>query len=323
METAQKLVEISGLTKKYGEKTVLDNVSFSIGKNEIVGFLGPNGAGKSTTMNIITGYISASEGSARVAGFDILEEPEEVKRRVGYLPENPPLYPEKTVKEYLEFVYELKRVKAEKNEHIRDTMKLVGIESVADRLIKNLSKGYKQRVGIAQALIGDPELLILDEPTVGLDPRQIIEIRNVIKALGGNRTIIISTHILQEVSAVCDRVIIINGGRIAVDSPLAELSGINAEKCVITARCDRSRVKEILTGVEGIRRAAVETYTEEETRFTVEAEKGRDIRAALCAAFTGEGIMLTELTPERMSVEDIFIRIVNSDRKDYKNESDL
>ena len=207
---------------KLGQFT-LDDISFSVKKGEIMGFLGPNGAGKSTTMNIICGCISPGSGSVTVDGYDVLENPMEVKKRIGYLPENPPLYYDMTVKEYLNFVYELKKVNLSKEEHLQDVMDLVQIYDKKDRLIKNLSKGYKQRVGLAQALIGDPEVLILDEPTVGLDPRQIMEIREVIKSLGKNKTIILSTHIMQEIEAVCDSVTIIAQGNIVAENTLAEI----------------------------------------------------------------------------------------------------
>ena len=221
-------VEICGLSKSYGGNKALDNISFSVRRGEIMGFLGPNGAGKSTTMNILTGCISASQGSVTVCGCDVLENPKIVKGKIGYLPEQPPLYFDMTVYEYLSFVYDLKKVKNDKKAHIEHVMQLVQISDMQGRMIKNLSKGYKQRVGLAQALIGDPEVLVLDEPTVGLDPKQIVEIRNVIKAIGKERTIILSTHILQEVSAVCDRVTIIAHGRIVAENTiegLEELAG--------------------------------------------------------------------------------------------------
>ena len=207
------MIEVNGLTKKYGTKLAVDNISFTIQKGEIVGFLGPNGAGKSTTMNMITGYISATGGVAKIAGFDVLDDPIMARRHIGYLPEQPPLYLDMTVREYLGFVYDLKKVKHKgRRKHIDEVCGLVDIEDVSGRIIGNLSKGYKQRVGLAQALIGDPDVLILDEPTVGLDPNQIIEIRDMIKNLGKKRTIILSTHILPEVHAVCERVLVYQPG---------------------------------------------------------------------------------------------------------------
>ena len=211
------MIEVKGLSKKYGSHLAVNDVNFSIKKGEVIGFLDPNGAGKSTIMNILTGYLSLTEGSVKVDGYDVIENPEEVKKRIGYLPEIPPLYMDMKVKEYLYFIYDLKKVKFPKRAHINEIMKLIKIDHVANRLIKNLSKGYRQRVGFAQALVGNPDVLILDEPTVGLDPKQIIEIRNLISRLGKNHTIILSSHILSEIQAVCKRVIIINKGRIIAD----------------------------------------------------------------------------------------------------------
>ena len=218
------MIEIKNLKKDYGGHLAVNNISFTVNDGEILGFLGPNGAGKSTTMNIITGYLSATDGSAIINGYDILEDPKSAKREIGYLPEIPPLYLDMTVKEYLNFVYELKGVKLPKGPHIEEICRLVKIKNVYHRLIKNLSKGYKQRVGIAQALIGNPKVLILDEPTVGLDPKQIIEIRNLIRMLGKHHTVILSSHILPEIQAVCDRVIVINKGRIIADDTPENLS---------------------------------------------------------------------------------------------------
>ena len=211
------MIEVKNLTKRYGQNLALDRVSFKIEEGTIVGFLGPNGAGKSTAMNIITGYLSATSGEVTVSGKNTLEEPGEVKKMIGYLPELPPLYMDMTVKEYLYFMYELKKAKLPREQHIQEICRLVKIENVFNRLIANLSKGYKQRVGIAQALIGNPPVLILDEPTVGLDPKQIIEIRTLIKNLGRNHTVILSSHILPEVQAVCERILVINNGRIVAD----------------------------------------------------------------------------------------------------------
>ncbi|MBQ8002301.1 MAG: ATP-binding cassette domain-containing protein [Clostridia bacterium] len=225
------MIEVKNLSKSYGDKKAVRNISFCMEKGEILGLLGPNGAGKSTTMNMITGYISISEGEVKVNGVDVLENPLEAKKMIGYLPEQPPLYEEMTVSEYLGFVYDLKKVKMNipKKEHIADVMNTVAISDVKGRKIKNLSKGYKQRVGFAQALIGKPDVLILDEPTVGLDPNQIVEIRDVIRSLKKDHTIIFSTHILSEVSELCDRVIVINEGRIATEKTKDEISAANLE----------------------------------------------------------------------------------------------
>lgn len=218
------MIEVQNLSKHYGDKKAVDNISFKAEDGEILGFLGPNGAGKSTTMNILTGYISCTEGKALIDGIDILEDPIKAKAKIGYLPELPPLYLDMTVKEYLNFIYDLKKCKLPRNSHLKDICSLVKIEHVYKRIIKNLSKGYKQRVGLAQALVGNPNVLILDEPTVGLDPKQIIEIRSLIKKLGKNHTVILSSHILSEVQAVCDKIIVINEGRIVADDTEDNLS---------------------------------------------------------------------------------------------------
>lgn len=218
------MIEVTNLSKRYGASKVVNNISFAIKSGEIVGFLGPNGAGKSTTMNMLTGYLSSSSGSAKIAGFDILDDAQDAKKHIGYLPEQPPLYLDMTVKEYLNFVYDLKKTKIPRAAHIAEICSLVKIDDVYKRMIKNLSKGYRQRVGIAQALIGNPDVLILDEPTVGLDPKQIIEIRTLIKKLGSKHTVIISSHILSEVQAVCDRILVINNGTIVADDTPDNLS---------------------------------------------------------------------------------------------------
>ena len=254
------MIEVINLTKQYGQHKAIDNISFTVEKGEILGFLGPNGAGKSTTMNIITGYISATEGTVKVDGYDILEQPEEVKKRIGYLPELPPLYMEMTVEEYLKFVCHIKKVKPQKQKEVLGkVMNAVKITDMRKRLIKNLSKGYRQRVGLAQAMIGEPQVLILDEPTVGLDPKQIIEIRNVIKSLGKDHTIILSSHILSEVSAVCDRVLIINKGKIvAIDTPenLAKrLSQSN--KMLLRIKASKDKALNIVKGVKSVKTAEI------------------------------------------------------------------
>ena len=218
------MIEVKNLTKYYGDKHAVDGISFSVKQGEILGFLGPNGAGKSTTMNILTGYISSTSGSVEIDGYDILDNPIEAKQKIGYLPELPPLYTDMTVQGYLSFVYDLKKCKIPKKQHIDDVCRRVRIDHVQNRIIKNLSKGYRQRVGLAQALIGNPEVLILDEPTVGLDPKQIIEIRDLIKVLGERHTVILSSHILSEVQAVCDRLVIINGGKIVADDTAENLT---------------------------------------------------------------------------------------------------
>lgn len=316
------LIEIQNLTKTYGKINAVQDISFTVEKGEILGFLGPNGAGKSTTMNILTGFISSTSGTAKVAGFDILENPLEVKKRIGYLPEQPPLYFDMTVNEYLDFCANLKSVpKKEWKSQKQDIMELVKITHVSHRLIKNLSKGYKQRVGLAQALVGTPEVLILDEPTVGLDPKQIIEIRKLIRALGKNHTIILSTHILPEVSAICDRVVIINKGKIAaIDTPdnlskkLADFS-----RFTITVAGPEHKVKDILSHVYGVK--YLETsgkLNEEEFSYIIEADKEVDVRKPIFNQLAQSGFPILELKSLSLSLEDIFLQVTTNDEKEVK-----
>ena len=316
------MIEVSGLSKRYGSFLAVDNVSFSIGKGEIVGFLGPNGAGKSTIMNIITGYLSLTRGNVKVDGFDISEEPEQAKKRIGYLPEIPPLYNDMKVREYLSFIYDLKKVKFPKNAHIEEVERLVKIDNVKNRLIKNLSKGYRQRVGFAAALIGNPDILILDEPTVGLDPKQIIEIRNLISKLGKNHTIILSSHILSEIQAVCKRVIIINRGQIVADDMLSNLSErLSADKSV-TARivCEEEDMKKALMGIKDV--ASVESLGSMEKGsfdFLITPENGADIRAAVFERVTERGKTILSLSDNRLSLERIFLKLTEvSDNSEAK-----
>lgn len=323
-----KLIEISGLTKKYGNSVALDNVSFTVNSGEILGFLGPNGAGKSTTMNIITGYISATSGTVTVNGFDNVTNAMECKKSIGYLPEIPPLYNDMTVSEYMSFVYDIKKAKQPKEEHISSILETVGISDVSGRLIKNLSKGYKQRVGIAQALVGDPEILILDEPTVGLDPKQINEIRNVISELGKQRTVILSSHILPEVSAICDRVIIINKGRIVAEDTPENLSRklTNDNKFVVRISGDISAIQSVVTSVEGVK--YIESLGQKEENsydFIVECEKDIDVRTPLFAALSENNMPLLMIKSMDMSLEDIFLQITENgiDVEDVSDVSDI
>ena len=310
------MIEIKNLTKIYGEKRAVDNISFTVKQGEILGFLGPNGAGKTTTMNIITGYIGATSGNVLVDGADTLDSPMECKKKIGYLPEQPPLYMDMTVSEYLDFVFELKSPKCDKKEHLKGIMDIVKITDVKDRLIKNLSKGYKQRVGIAQALVGDPEILILDEPTVGLDPKQIIEIRNVIKQLGKNRTIILSSHILPEVSAICERVIIINNGKImAIDTPenlASKLSGDN--RLMIRVEGMPSQIEKALHTVEGI--LSIEGLGQKEDNtydYIIEAQKGADIRKKVFSALAKEEMPILMSKTVGLSLEEVFLQLTTDE----------
>ena len=309
------MIEVKNLTKRYGTNTALNNVSFTVEEGTIVGFLGPNGAGKSTTMNIITGYLSATSGSVTVQGKNTLENPNEVKKLIGYLPELPPLYMDMTVKEYLNFMYELKGVKLDRKQHIGEICRLTKIDNVYTRLIGNLSKGYKQRVGIAQALLGNPPVLILDEPTVGLDPKQIIEIRNLIKSLGRNHTIILSSHILPEVQAVCERVIVMNNGCLVDGAPDTLAHDLSAEHRII-ARIDgpESEILQAIRGMEHI----VEVYSLGEKEkgvfeISIEGEPNYDLRRNLFALLTRKGWPLLALRNTDLTLEEVFLQLTSGD----------
>lgn len=315
----KEMIEIQNLTKRFGQIKAVNNLNFTVEKGEILGFLGPNGAGKSTTMNIITGYLPSSEGTVKVCGYDIMESPKEVKRRIGYLPEQPPVYMDMTVKDYLDFVSDLKLVdKKKKKNQISDIMELVKIGDHRNRLIKNLSKGYKQRVGLAQALVGSPEVLVLDEPTVGLDPKQIIEIRKLIKALGKEHTIILSSHILPEVSAVCERVVIINQGEIAaIDTPENLSKGFGAaSRLLVTVSGPKNSVESAIKEIYGVK--YVETAAEkdrESISYIVESNKEIDIRKPLFFSMAKLGYPIIELKSLDMSLEDIFLQIVTQEKE--------
>ena len=313
------MIRAQGLTKRYGRHIAIDHLDFSIDKGEILGFLGPNGAGKSTTMNIITGYLSASEGSITVGGVDVLEQPEEVKKNIGYLPEQPPLYFEMTVLEYLDFVGQIKKVpKQQMKLDMEKIMDLVKIQDVQKRLIRNLSKGYKQRVGLAQALIGNPRLLILDEPTVGLDPKQIIEIRNLIKELRQDHTIVLSSHILPEVAAVCERVLIIDKGSIVASDTPENLSKrlIGSNRLAIRAKGQEPAVLKALENINGIRDIAVQSPQEEGAcDVLIEANRETDIRIPVFEALSGASMPILLMRPMDLSLEDIFLQLTTSEQE--------
>jgi len=314
------MIQVQNVTKRYGQHVAVDDVSFEVKKGEILGFLGPNGAGKSTTMNILTGYISATEGSVRVDGMDIMEEPVEVKRRIGYLPEFPPLYVDMTVEEYLDFVYDIKKTGLARNKRRQEDMdrilELTKIQDMRGRLIKNLSKGYKQRVGLAQALIGDPQVLILDEPTVGLDPKQIIEIRSLIKKLGREHTIILSSHILPEVSAVCERVIIINDGRIVASDTMENLSrGLdNKNRLLLRVAGSENSALKAIKAVDGVKYAEAQGVKETDT-VDILVEADMDIRRPLFNALARAQYPILMMRPLDMSLEDIFLRVTAGDKE--------
>lgn len=307
------MIEINNLVKNYGSKFALDDISFKVAKGEIVGFLGPNGAGKSTTMNILTGYLSSTSGEAKVGGIDILENPNESKKLIGFLPEQPPLYIDMTVEEYLNFVYDIKACKLKRDAHIEEVMKVTKIDDVRHRLIKNLSKGYRQRVGIAQALIGNPPVIIFDEPTVGLDPKQIIEIRNLIRNLGKTHTVILSTHILSEVQSVCDRIIIINEGKIIADEKTESITqAVEDNRRYSVKVCGPVReVQNVLSHLPGVISAEqtgereLDSYT-----YVIESEKGVDIRKPLFYAMSEHNWPVIGLEAIGMNLEEVFIKIM-------------
>jgi len=311
------VIEVQDLTKSFGPVTAVDHVSFTVNKGEILGFLGPNGAGKTTTMRILTGFMPATSGTARVAGFDVFQDSLQVRRHIGYLPEAPPLYPDMSVEGYLDFVLRIKNVPAEKRRaRLGEVLEKTNIADKRDELIKHLSRGYKQRVGLAQALVHDPDVIILDEPTVGLDPKQIIEVRHLIKGLAGSHTIILSTHILPEVSMTCDRVVIIHKGRIAaVDTPqnlTAQLKG--GQRIQVEAEAPRGPFEQVLRQMPGARNVRVEpAHAAGRLTATVEAAPGTDIRSQIAAKIVSSGWALYELKGASLSLEDIFLQVTTDE----------
>ncbi|MBZ4671339.1 MAG: gliding motility-associated transport system ATP-binding protein [Clostridiales bacterium] len=317
------MIEVKNLSKHYGEKRAVDNISFSVKEGEILGFLGPNGAGKSTTMNILTGYISSTSGNALINGVDILENPAKAKAQIGYLPEIPPLYLDMTVKEYLNFIYDLKKCKLNRENHLKEICGLVKITDVYNRIIKNLSKGYKQRVGLAQALVGNPPVLILDEPTVGLDPKQIIEIRSLIKKLGEKHTVILSSHILSEVQAVCDRIVIINRGKIAADDTAENLSKSITNDHKLIARIDgpRDEVVKLIRTINGVVKVVADMERENGVYdYEIEAVEGTDIRRELFKRLASRNWPLLGLKSTELTLEDIFLKITMGEGIEIKSQ---
>lgn len=315
------MIEVKNLVKKYGDHTAVDHLSFTVEKGQIYGFLGPNGAGKSTTMNIMTGYLGATDGEVLINGHDILKEPEAAKKSIGYLPELPPLYMDMTVMEYLKFSAELKKIKKEDREaEIEKALKLVKLADVQDRLIKNLSKGYKQRVGLAQAILGFPEIIILDEPAVGLDPKQIIEIRELIRELAKEHTVILSSHILAEIREVCDYIMIISKGKlVASDTPehLEELMN-GSDTIHIETRAEEETVREILSGLEDIEDV---TYIQENEilKAEVKTKERKDIREAIFSAFAEAQCPLLTLQKTTVSLEEVFLELTGGQKSDESN----
>ena len=310
------MIEVEDLTKAYGPVTAVDHVSFTVNPGEILGFLGPNGAGKTTTMRILTGYIPATSGTARISGFDVFEDSLEVRRHIGYLPEAPPVYLDMTVGSYLDFVLRIKNVPAERRRaRLDEALEKTSLGDKRDVLIKHLSRGYKQRVGLAQALVHDPDVIILDEPTVGLDPKQIIEVRHLIKGLAGDHTIILSTHILPEVSMTCDRVVIINKGKIvAVDTPqnlTAQLRG--GQKVQVDVAAQEKPLVDLLKKIPGANRVEVNAHPGGHLTAIVEAAPGQDIRSQIASQIVGQGWPLYELHGVSLSLEDIFLELTTDD----------
>ncbi len=309
------MIKIENLGKRYGDKWVVDHINLTVEEGEIVGFLGPNGAGKTTTMSMLTGYLSSTEGSAEIDGIDILKDPVKAKRQIGYLPELPPLYMEMTVREYLHFIYDLKDCSLNRKKHLQEICDTVRISDVADRVIRNLSKGYRQRVGIAQALVGNPKVIIFDEPTVGLDPKQIIEIRNLIKTLGKNHTVILSTHILPEVQAVCDRIVIINKGKIVANERTENISEMfNGNRRLSLKICGPQReVLAAIREVSGVNYAEVlGSHDADSTSYLVECEAGLDIRKPLFRAISQRGWTIIGMESMGANLEDIFLQVVDT-----------
>ena len=312
------MIEVKNLCKHYGDKKAVNDISFEVKDGEILGFLGPNGAGKSTTMNMITGYISSTSGQAVINGVDIMENPKKAKSYIGYLPEIPPIYVDMTVSGYLNFVYDLKKCKLPRSKHIQDVCDLVKITDVKDRIIKNLSKGYKQRVGLAQALIGNPPVLILDEPTVGLDPKQIIEIRSLIKRLGKNHTVILSSHILSEIQAVCDRIVIINKGTLVADGTADELSKsmTNDHRMIAQIEGPREEVYKAVRGLPDVVSVLADMQRGENIYdYEIEAKPGVDIRKPLNKLIMERGWYLLMLQPNMLTLEDVFLKIVTGEHE--------
>jgi ABC-2 type transport system ATP-binding protein len=314
------LIEVENLSKAYGGVKAVDNITFRVEKGEILGFLGPNGAGKTTTMRVLTGYLPATNGTARIAGLDVFENSLEVRKRIGYLPETPPVYPEMSVASYLEFVARIKQVPAaQRRTRVDAALEMAHITDKRNELIKRLSRGYRQRVGLAQALVHDPEVIILDEPTVGLDPKQIIEVRKLIKGLAGNHTIILSTHILPEVSMTCDRVVIINRGKIvAVDTPAnltRQLRGGETVRMEVKTGADKlDALRKLCEGVAGVVRVSVEPLDSSgRASVTIETKPGLDLRSRLAAAIVGGGYELEELRAVRLSLEEIFLQLTTEE----------
>lgn len=309
------MIQVQGLTRRYGDTVAVSGLSFSVQEGEIVGFLGPNGAGKTTTMNMITGCLRPTAGTAVLGGFDIDTDADQARKMIGYLPENPPLYPDMTVSEYLEFVYALKKCTLPKDEHLAQVCGMTGLTEVSGRLIRNLSKGYRQRTGLAQALIGDPKVLILDEPTVGLDPKQIIEIRETIRSLSKKHTVILSSHILPEVQAVCDRILVIHHGKIVADGTPAELSDRmeGAEQLEMTIEGTADDILRILRAVPSVAEAICVREDGKKSVYRITAEPEADVRRDVFDALSQNRMAILSMQQVELSLEQIFLELTDSD----------
>lgn len=318
------MIQVNGLSRRYGSILAISDLSFSVKEGEIVGFLGSNGAGKTTAMNIITGCLRADAGSVLVDGIDIEAEPDAARRRIGYLPEQPPLYPDMTVEEYLQFVYALKKCKLSKDEHLESVCTMAGLTEVRDRLIRNLSKGYRQRVGLAQALIGDPKILILDEPTVGLDPKQIMEIREVIRSLGRTHTVILSSHILPEVQAVCDRILVLHHGSIAADGTPEELRArtSSAEQLLLTIEGEAEPILAVLRSIPGAADAILESDKGLRSVYRVCADPDTDIRSAVFEALSQNRMTILSMQQVEHSLEEIFLTLTDTEAAETETETE-
>ncbi len=311
------MIEVKNLVKKYGDHLAVDNISFTVEKGQIYGFLGPNGAGKSTTMNIITGCLSATSGEVLINGHDILTDALKAKKSIGYLPEQPPLYTDMTPVEYLSFVGSLKGIKKKQlKDAVSSVIEKTGLTEVKDRLIKNLSKGYKQRVGLAQAILGDPEVIILDEPTVGLDPAQIVEIRNVIKSLAGEHTVIFSSHILSEVSEICNRILIISGGKIVAENTPENLeAGIVSNDVInVSVKGSTENIKKAICGIEAVISYSVESSDDDKTDIVIECTKDASVAADISKALFENECYILKLEEKKASLEDVFMELIGSDQ---------
>ncbi len=311
------MIKVRNLSKTYVKNKALDNISFTLEEGEILGFLGPNGAGKSTTMNIITGYLSGDEGSVEIDGVNIMEDPVRAKKKIGYLPEQPPLYNDMTVQKYLEFMFRLKKVRKPMKEHIAEICEMVKITDVCERIIKHLSKGYRQRVGLAQALLGYPQVLILDEPTVGLDPQQIIEIRKLIRDLSKEHTIILSSHVLSEIQAVCDKIIVINHGKIIARGLTAEMTqtGDSTGKLDLIIEGRRQTVNALLSKIDGVTKV-IEKGECEKGSYEYTVESKRDVRRLIFRAISKTDFSILSMSPVGVSLEDTYLRIISGESEE-------